>query len=527
MLSACQIRTALLAESGQSYLPDQWLERLAAIPPEIYIAVFSAGFTGLLFGWIMGRSKTGNSLVEESASNRTQPELQWRHEKLALIERQDEERQRRLTCFLGSLADDGGPAAGRARWFAIAEGIRESRRRVGSDLSRFSLVAERLSERISEGEPGLAGNALPTALEIAESQRNRLEELRDGLRPLGRTLAPLDESISDGRASPDLRNALEEQDRILSGLTPEWRTAAAEAEKTIRDLLGSVEGEHPDILRHVLLVDGAVSDSLGAPPRRSLRQEVRTALDELNRIETETEAPEESSFAGFAPGDNPFEASDSRVRPSGPTPDPAFRAPVVLNGHENSTNGNHDARNGIDPKAANDVGCTDNESNSDREAWVVFRSNDPSLWGKNFYAGANRRARSFDRIPDWAEWISISRTDTGETVFAPTTEVSLPGAERNGPSGFHGNNDLFYGARHLGMFSETVPNQVETRFTYGGWGFGHRVAPVDAGDRSAQASGWAGEEIPADTVFEIAFHATLPELSEKHLVLAPEVAAVS
>jgi hypothetical protein len=68
------------------------------------------------------------------------------------------------------------------------------------------------------------------------------------------------------------------------------------------------------------------------------------------------------------------------------------------------------------------------ESNEEKEIHaplIVFRSNDPDLWGKNVYRGTNSRACEMGVIPNWANWanwanwISISRVDTGEVIFAP------------------------------------------------------------------------------------------------------------
>jgi len=123
------------------------------------------------------------------------------------------------------------------------------------------------------------------------------------------------------------------------------------------------------------------------------------------------------------------------------------------------------------------------------------------------------------RPPDWAQWVSLRRLDTGERVFAPVSAAIFSNDDPSVSAGFNGSNELFYGARHLGMFAESCPNEVETRFTYGGWGFGHRVSDMDSVSESLQASGWAGREIPADTVFEVALHADLPALGENDEVL--------
>lgn len=156
---------------------------------------------------------------------------------------------------------------------------------------------------------------------------------------------------------------------------------------------------------------------------------------------------------------------------------------------------------------------------------ILFRSNDVGLWGKEVYRGANFRARAVGEIPEWANWISIRRLDTGESVYAPIKTFSLSNPDLTVSGGFNGSNELFYGARHLGMFSDSVPNDVETRFTYGGWGFGHRVSESDSHSDSFQASGWAGKEISSDTVFEIAFCEELPELGVDDLVLDDRAAA--
>ena len=153
------------------------------------------------------------------------------------------------------------------------------------------------------------------------------------------------------------------------------------------------------------------------------------------------------------------------------------------------------------------------------------RSTDVPLWGQDTNRGVNQRARALDMIPDWADWISIRRLDTGEVVYTSTDGFCLSNSETPGSVGFNGSHELFYGARHLGMYSDACPNEVETRFTYGGWGFGHRVREIDESGEALQASGWAGREIPADTVFEIILHAELPEQGEGDLILTRDGSA--
>ena len=156
---------------------------------------------------------------------------------------------------------------------------------------------------------------------------------------------------------------------------------------------------------------------------------------------------------------------------------------------------------------------------SDPDKLVLFRANDVGIWGQTIYRGANYRARSLDTIPDWAEWISMERLDTRERVFVRIEGDSFDDLDRSTSIGFNASNELFYGARHLGVFSEACPNEVETRFTYGGWGFGHRVSPGGNSAESLQAVGWEGKEIPSDTIFEICLHRELPEQRAQDRVL--------
>jgi len=162
---------------------------------------------------------------------------------------------------------------------------------------------------------------------------------------------------------------------------------------------------------------------------------------------------------------------------------------------------------------------------SETRSLLLFRSNDPSLWGQDLYWGERRRARSLQTLPAWAAWVSVRRLDTGERVFAPYSTFGRTQAQLSGPVGFNASNELFYGARHLGIFAESCPNEVETRFTYGGWGFGHRVTADDPENESTQACAWEGREIPVDTVFEIELHSDLPELGEGDRVLDEASAA--
>lgn len=141
---------------------------------------------------------------------------------------------------------------------------------------------------------------------------------------------------------------------------------------------------------------------------------------------------------------------------------------------------------------------------------VLFRSNDPGLWGSEVYTGMNRRARRLDWLPEGLAYLRLRRLDTGEGLVAPVTNAQLTDDGDGQSRGFNGANEFFYGAHHLGFFDEALPQDFETRFTFGGWGFGHASTGPER-----QACGWAGREISEGTVFEIAVFRRMPVLAEK------------
>ncbi|NNE90852.1 MAG: hypothetical protein HKN23_04330 [Verrucomicrobiales bacterium] len=136
------------------------------------------------------------------------------------------------------------------------------------------------------------------------------------------------------------------------------------------------------------------------------------------------------------------------------------------------------------------------------EGLILFRSNIPELWNTTIYRGGNHRAREIADLPDTVEWLEITRMDTGESMGVPVTRQQLLENGDGAESGFNGTNEIFYEARHLGVFDAKASLDLEVKFTYGGWGFGHEAEPAE-GSGESQASGWAGKVIDPDTVFEI------------------------
>lgn len=173
-----------------------------------------------------------------------------------------------------------------------------------------------------------------------------------------------------------------------------------------------------------------------------------------------------------------------------------------------------DRGSGVPAPASPDLAALEAQSDNRVAGLVLFRSNDPGLWGREFYGGGQRRSRSLDRLPAGLAYLRLRRLDTGEGIVARVTNDQL-GEDGDGLArGFNGSNESYYGARHLGLFDEALPQDFETRFTFGGWGFGHAAAGPEG-----QASGWAGRVIPSHTVFEFAVFRRMPVLGERDRLL--------
>ncbi|MCG8601588.1 MAG: hypothetical protein MI807_15710 [Verrucomicrobiales bacterium] len=517
MTPTCQIGLTLFAQTSLPNLPEPLLRWAESLTLPTYLAMGAVALLSFLIGRAAARkrSRKGASSVD-SPGSKPDAELLWRHEKLVLLERQDQEKQNRL---VGAIDDafqskDSRAAEIRMRLFRISETLRDIRQRVGSDHSRLTLLQDRLEFLREEGAPRI--EAVNGSLEIATSHVERLTAVREKLRPVAATFLELEEGYSGeeclttGKAT--FRDSLLAARKRLEDLPSDWQILTDEADRKIRDLLQGDDSTF-DSIRNILLIDGSVTASLEESDDSNLRDDVDAILALL---EKKTSFPRTTG--------NPFDApaeSDTSVPPS---PDSGFRAPASFAG---GGNGSSRSEQKPEPEAEPetllnraDEEATGSEPEDARPPMVVFRSNNPGLWGKDIYRGADARAREIETLPEWAEWVSISRLDTGETVYAPASTLGFSNEQFTGSTGFNATYELFYGARHLGMFSETVPNEVETRFTYGGWGFGHRVAENGDDSVSPQASGWAGKEIPSDTVFEILLHETLPETSDSDLVLA-------
>jgi len=168
-----------------------------------------------------------------------------------------------------------------------------------------------------------------------------------------------------------------------------------------------------------------------------------------------------------------------------------------------------------DGKSAEAMGSSQVGPPPDWEELVVFRCNDPSIWNQAVDEGEDRHAVPLAQVPDNAAFLRLRRLDTGEAVVVPVGAGDLTQDGGGRGTGFNGSKEEFYGARHLGVYQEGLPQEVEIRFAYGGWGFGHR-----ADGEPSQALGWAGHEISNGTVIEITVFPRMPEMPPRDRLLA-------
>ena len=133
---------------------------------------------------------------------------------------------------------------------------------------------------------------------------------------------------------------------------------------------------------------------------------------------------------------------------------------------------------------------------------LIFRGSDPSLWGKqtggDFVDHAN--------IDKSTKFLRLRRSDTGQSIIVHVAKKQVTNASPdNSLLGWNGKGEAHGGVAHLGIYDHSLPQEVETLFGVGGWGFGHHTD-----DRSGQGYSWAGISIPR-TEFEISTLAKLPD----------------
>lgn len=429
-----------------------------------------------LLGWRLGSSKRRTeSDGRPSGESPAVDPLVWRHEKLVLSERLQAEREARLETFgsriLGQLRDsatDRSALRAEITLFLLGERFRDERGRVGAELSRWQAVASALSPSSPSAKDSFIRHR-----DLVAGLIHQLELSRDCLREAQMVVGSYEEACV-GRpetlsvaSMSDLLSRLRSPGSPLASLDT---VNLSDQFESLRSLFADAQIAEWAPIQKYLLLDGA--EATPAPP--SLRSWLRQLDSDLGTVE------------------------DTAISPSGteiPFSPPQVSAPLDLSA------------------------ATDAESTSTADELIVFCSNRVDLWGQEIYRGSHHRARRLASLPSWTQWISLTRLDTGERLFVSASTAALGSCESETSHGFNGSGETYYGARHLGIFSADCPNEIETRFTYGGWGFGHRSGDIALASENLQASGWAGREIPGDTVFAIVLHAELPDLGPKDTVL--------
>ena len=141
-------------------------------------------------------------------------------------------------------------------------------------------------------------------------------------------------------------------------------------------------------------------------------------------------------------------------------------------------------------------GVFDGEKLSAQDEQVIFRGSNPEGWGTgNTGIEGVETSLSCDDIRSDINYLRIRRTDTKESVVLPMTKGMIFSNGDPATSGWNGSSEVFFGGRHVGAFAEHLPQEVETKFSQGGWGFGHRY---DHNDR--QEWGWGGRVIEPTTM---------------------------
>lgn len=437
-----------------------------------------------LLGWRLGASsrRTGSVCGDSSGSSGVDP-LIWRHEKLVLSERLQADREARVEAFgsrmLGQLKDSGSDrSALRAEvaLFLLGERFREERGRVGAELSRWQAVTTALSPSSSAAKDSFSRHR-----DLVAGLIHQLELSRDCLREAQLIVGSYEETCVLRPDSLTVESMADLLSRLRSPGSPLANLDTlhlADQFESLRNLFADKQVVEWETIRKYLLLDGAEA----TPAPLSLRSWLRQLAADLGTAE-ELPAPpaEHENF--------PLPAQVSAQVSAQLTPQTDLSA---------------DASAG--PVTAEDD-------------LIIFCSNRVDLWGQEIYRGSRHRARRLASLPSWAQWISLTRLDTGDRLFVPASTATLGSCESETSQGFNGSGETYYGARHLGIFSADCPNEIETRFTYGGWGFGHRSGDVALASENLQASGWAGREIPGDTVFAIVLHAALPDLGSRDTVL--------
>ncbi len=161
---------------------------------------------------------------------------------------------------------------------------------------------------------------------------------------------------------------------------------------------------------------------------------------------------------------------------------------------------------------------------------ILFRSDDPSRWGKNAKNAAGEQiAIPLKFAPHSMQFLRLRRMDTGEALILPLTHDQLANGKpvpRDADAWWNGSASFDWEGYHLGIAEAPrhkfpAPNGLIGVMTEGwdlftGSGFGHKCAANDG-----QYYCWRGKQIRR-TIFEIAVtDGPLSPAEERCLVSRP------
>lgn len=523
----------VLAVGGPGSFPD-FVDKIAHVSPEVYVGYFLAFLIGVVFVLLIPKAKVteetkpnkGDAKGDLSTGEMRARDLVWRHEKLILTEQQLAEKQKRLQDLVSQMGEhpEEHDAYAAAALFLVNEAIREERHLTGSEISREDLIAERLADfeeklfngnGVEEKKWRKDAAALREEAGVLQSKlTERQGQLRNAFQVMDRAETLLLGGIPIGGGPAEVRSRLFQARALVERLPEGLHHEVEENERKVKELLASPPSEaKSDVTKKLKrFADVIAVDGFSATEREQGKAGLLSAIDRaIAAVDSPNGSSKPSPFLGV------------------PEEKDTFRAPVFFDDTAQRELAEIQPGENVfqDDKLDFPVESEEGEEKDGSEenglprdfSQVIFCGNDPSLWNKNVYRAARERARSIEDLPEGIHWLSMKRLDTGERVFCPVTNEELLDGGDGFSSGFNGSNEVFYDAHHLGLFSEECDGEVETRFTYGGWGFGHQVGGFDDVVDTTQSFGWDGKRIPDDTVFEISVYAVLPKTGEKDVVL--------
>ncbi|MDF1811669.1 MAG: hypothetical protein P1V20_05630 [Verrucomicrobiales bacterium] len=503
------------------------------------------------------RKSAEKALIEEQVNEARNQELEWYREKRFLMESQAREKHSRLATLINSVAPaNAHPLTYAAtRLFFLAETIREERQHLGTDISKLSLIDRRLrklgKECINQTGKGAGTekwlSKMSLCRQMIQSNREDLRKSQNLLRHVLSEISELEEKARNNRIpGPEIAAAiakLEAAKSKLSDLPDGLRTVAKTTGAQAQDLFRESTSHIPEEDLHAVWKEQTAMDLFSSKHRPGGRNDLIDAVEKAISAFHGGAAPEtESPIQNEHPADEipPLIGEDEPekeipepvptlfdtpppVKPDSPpeTAEEEEIPPFTPPEKDSGENGPAEsvwatpADFGLDANSKKSKKFSFNpfgpakESPDGAASLVIFRSDNPEIWNTTVSNGDDEQAVAINEITGAVKWMGIKRIDTGEEVFS---EIALEDLKSNGegkPCGFNGSNEYFYGARHLGFFSEECPTEVETLFTYGGWGFGH--LSTSEGEVAEQYCGWNGRQIPSGTVFEITLYEEKPE----------------